>query len=99
MMISRTQIDQVRKIYKTGKTTRVVSRSDGLSEKGKQDDIRLSFNPEDIERIKQLVNKIPDIRRDKVEPLAKAVESGDYSVDPKLVADKLMGRLLVDKIR
>ncbi len=53
----------------------------------------------DVERIRELVKNLPDIRQDRVEPLCKAVESGDYSVDTELIADKLVGRLLVDRIR
>ncbi|HHY16587.1 MAG TPA: flagellar biosynthesis anti-sigma factor FlgM [Firmicutes bacterium] len=98
LMISRTQIDQVLKVYKTEKTFKVVSGEKGLS-RSRQDGIRLSFTGQDVERIKELVNKQPDIRQDRVDPLLKEVEKGEYSVDPKSIADKLVGRLLVDKIR
>ncbi len=99
MMISRTQIDQVLKVYKAEKTFKSVSIDKGLPRDTRQDGIKLSFSGRDIERVRELVNNLPDIRQDRVEPLVKAVESGDYSVDTGLIADKLVGRLLVDKIR
>ena len=46
-----------------------------------------------------MVNACPDIREELVEPLARAVESGEYSVDLESVAEKMLGRLLADRIR
>jgi negative regulator of flagellin synthesis FlgM len=99
LMISRTQIDQVLKVYKAEKTFKTVSIDKGLPRDTRQDGTRLSFTGRDVERIRELVKNLPDIRQDRVEPLVKAVESGDYSVDTELIADKLVGRLLVDRIR
>jgi len=99
LMISRTQIEQVLKIYKSSKVSRPVSRDSDVLQNARQDDIRLSFSLQDIEKVKRLANARPDIRYDRIEPLVRAFESGDYSVDPKSVADKMLGRLLADRIR
>jgi len=99
LMISRTQIEQVLKVYKASKTSRPVPRDTGVTQPAQQDKVRLSFSMEDIEKVKRLVHASPDIRQDIVEPLASAVESGEYSVDPESVAEKMLGRLLADRIR
>ncbi len=98
MMISRTQIDQVLKIYQATKTSKPVSRDGSVAQDARQDDVRLSFSRQDIEKVRQLAEAQPDIRRDRVEPLIRALESGEYSVDPESVADKMLGRLLADEI-
>jgi flagellar biosynthesis anti-sigma factor FlgM len=39
------------------------------------------------------------MRLDKVEALRKQIESGNYKVDATEVADKMLGRLLADRIK
>ena len=39
------------------------------------------------------------MRLDKVESIAKEVEAGTYKVDSMQVADKMMGRILADRLR
>jgi len=97
--ISRTQIDQVLKIYKASKASKPVPRDTGGAQPARQDKVKLSFSAEDIEKVKRVVNACPDIREELVEPLARAVESGEYSVDLESVAEKMLGRLLADRIR
>ena len=99
LMISRTQIDQVIKVYRASKASKPVPRDTGVARTAQQDKIRLSFSMEDIEKVKRLAHASPDIRQEIVEPLVKAVESGEYSVDPESVAEKMLGRLLADRIR
>jgi len=99
LMISRTQIDQVIKIYKASKASKPVPRDTAVSQTALQDKVKLSFSAQDIEKVKRLANACPDIRDEKVGPIARAVESGEYSVDPESVAEKMLGRLLADRIR
>ena len=98
-MISRAQIDKVLGMYKTEKSSQTMKVHRNSSQTPGQDGVKLSFTTQDVETVKALVRDLPDIREDRVEPLMKAVQSGEYSVDPKTVADKLVGRLLVDKVR
>ena len=99
MMISKTQVDQVLKVYKTNKSLGAQSAVENVSHNNRQDEIGLSFTKEDIEKIKELVRKMPDVREDLIAPISKKVESGEYSVESNAIAEKMMGRLLADKIR
>ncbi|MBP8613976.1 MAG: flagellar biosynthesis anti-sigma factor FlgM [Firmicutes bacterium] len=99
MMISKIQVDQVLKVYKTNKSLGAQSAVESVSHNNRQDEIGLSFTKEDIEKIKELVRKMPDVREDLIAPISKKVESGEYSVESNAIAEKMMGRLLADKIR
>ncbi|HHY68592.1 MAG TPA: flagellar biosynthesis anti-sigma factor FlgM [Firmicutes bacterium] len=99
MMISRIQVEQVLKVYKANKALSAESADDKVSHGERRDTVGLSFTNEDIEKIKEIVGKLPDVREDLIAPISKKVESGEYSVDAESVAEKMMGRLLADKIR
>lgn len=100
MMISRAQIGQILKVYKTQGMLQPLSKTDGLAYGTPvKDDINLSFSQDDLARVRELVQKLPDVRLDKVESIAKEVQAGTYKVDPMQVADKMMGRLLADRLK
>ncbi len=98
-MISRAQIGQVLKIYRS-QAVRSSSKAGSPEDVGAgQDKVVLSASQEDHARVRSIVETIPDIRLDKVEALKKQIEAGKYSVDASEVADKILGRLLADRIK
>ncbi|HON87377.1 MAG TPA: flagellar biosynthesis anti-sigma factor FlgM [Bacillota bacterium] len=99
VMISKIQVDQILKVYKTNKSLGAQSAVEKVSYDNRQDEVGLSFTREDIEKIKELVKKMPDVREDLIAPISKKVETGEYSVESEAIAEKMMGRLLADKIR
>jgi anti-sigma28 factor (negative regulator of flagellin synthesis) len=59
------------------------------------------FSKEEIEDIQQVVKQIdamPEIRKDRVEKVKKALESSSYNVTGDEVAKKLIGRIFSDKL-
>lgn len=62
------------------------------------DAIELSPLAADVKELKRLISQVPDIREEKVRDIREAIEKGDYEVDPLLVAEKILGRGLVDAI-
>ncbi|MEX0975069.1 MAG: flagellar biosynthesis anti-sigma factor FlgM [Bacillota bacterium] len=99
-MISRAQIGQILKVYKAQGIASPLSKAEGVSSGSTlKDDINLSFSPSDLTRVRELVQKLPDVRLDKVESIAREIEAGTYKVDSMQVADKMMGRLLADKLK
>ena len=100
MMISRAQIGQILKVYKAQGIASPLSKAEGVSSGSTfKDNINLSFSPSDLTRVRELVSKLPDVRLDKVESIAREIEAGTYKVDSMQVADKMMGRLLADKLK
>jgi len=59
------------------------------------------FSDKEIEDIQQVVKQIdtmPEIRKDRVEKVKKALESSSYNVTGDEVAKKLIGRIFSDKL-
>lgn len=98
-MISRTQIAQVLKVYEAQRTLKPENTRKAASSESTKDGVSLSFDSKDIEKIQELVKKLPDIREDVVARIAREVNSGTYRRDSREVAEKLLGRLVADKIR
>lgn len=61
-----------------------------------------SVSAEELKEIHGVVEQIgdmPEVRKDKVEKIKRAIESSSYNVTSDDVAKKLIGRILSDKIR
>jgi len=61
-----------------------------------------SASAEELKEIHEVVEQIgdkPEVRKDRVEKIKKAIESSSYHVTGDDVAKKLIGRILSDKIR
>ncbi|UCD35218.1 MAG: flagellar biosynthesis anti-sigma factor FlgM [Nitrospiraceae bacterium] len=55
-----------------------------------KDRISLSGNARKIHELKGLIEQLPDIRTDRVEELRKALDAGQYNVDPLKIAEKVL---------
>jgi negative regulator of flagellin synthesis FlgM len=61
------------------------------NDQARQDTIvNLSTASKEAQMAKKIVASEPDIRQDKVSELKQRIESGNYTVDHKAVADKLV---------
>jgi len=49
-----------------------------------------SMDIAEIMKYKEIVKSLPDIRQDKVEAIKKKIESGEYKIDSKKVARKMI---------
>ena len=52
--------------------------------------VKLSQRAQDIKKAKELALAAPDIREDKVARLQKLIDEGNYKVDAKDIADKMV---------
>jgi negative regulator of flagellin synthesis FlgM len=68
-------------VGKTDKSSDVPSKKDVLS---------ISNEAKDFQAIMKAVKEVPDIRTDKVNELKDKYESGNYNVNGKDIADKLL---------
>ena len=62
------------------------------------DSVRLSTNTEEFKRAVEAVKRAPEVRKDRVEELKKAIAEGRYKIDSMAVAEKMLGRILVDRL-
>jgi len=60
--------------------------------------VDLSAKAKELQRIRQILDQIPDVREEKVQELKDRIESGNYAVDSGKVAAKMLGESLIDTI-
>jgi len=60
------------------------------------DNVQISERSQEFLRIQQLVNAQPDVRLDRVNKLAKAIDSGTYSIKAEHIADAIIQKNLID---
>jgi negative regulator of flagellin synthesis FlgM len=87
------QYQRTDKVNGTGAETKALGNSSSPEEK-----VNLSTTARDIQKLKNLINQLPDVRSEKVENLKKQVEQGTYKVDSEKVAGKMVGESLLDNL-
>lgn len=60
--------------------------------------VDLSAKAKEFQRIRQILDQIPDVREEKIQELKDRIESGNYAVDSGKVAAKMLGESLIDTI-
>jgi anti-sigma28 factor (negative regulator of flagellin synthesis) len=49
--------------------------------------------------LQEQVAALPSLRLDRIKELEQVVQDGTYEADPTEVADRMLGRMIADKIR
>jgi negative regulator of flagellin synthesis FlgM len=99
MIISGKQIQSIMKVYAEQSTSVKSSRTQSGSPVQKKDEVILSTKAQEFGQIYQAIKAMPEVREDKVKELSERIERGDYSVDAKEVAEKMLGRIMADRLR
>ena len=60
--------------------------------------VSLSRKASDINKIREIIQKTPDVRADKVALLRKKIADGDYGVNGKDIADKMLREFLLEDL-
>ncbi|TSA10913.1 MAG: flagellar biosynthesis anti-sigma factor FlgM [Deltaproteobacteria bacterium] len=58
------------------------------------DKVELSAASRDIQKIQEVLENTPDVRAEKVQELKSKIESGQYKVDARGIADKMISDLI-----
>lgn len=58
--------------------------------------VNLSTRARDIQQIRQILDKTPDIREDKVLELKRQIDSGNYRINEEKIAEKMVEESLID---
>ena len=61
-----------------------------------RDVVQISEHSQEFSRIRQLVDAQPDVRLDRVNKLAKAIDSGTYDVTSEQIAQAIIQKNLID---
>lgn len=56
------------------------------------DETTLSKEARLLQRVRQALDEVPDVRKDKVEALRRQIQDGSYEIDVENLIDALLGR-------
>lgn len=62
------------------------------------DQVNVSKNAQAYMTARQAINNVPDIREERLIEIEQRVQSGTYEVKDEDIAEKMIGRTLVDKL-
>jgi len=65
-------------------------KGDAQKTENDRDKVSLSEKAKEISALKGLIGQIPDIRRDKVEDVKRAIDTGTYNFDSLKIAQKII---------
>lgn len=101
MMISRAQIDQILRVYRTSKAGRpgTGNLQGERAADATADALHISVSPQDVAAVKDVLKTAPDVREDRVREVSRKLREGTYHVPAEEVAEKLLGRLMADRLR
>jgi negative regulator of flagellin synthesis FlgM len=63
-----------------------------------EEKVILSHKAKDIEMIREILRNTPDVREDRIALIKKKIESGEYSVKGKEVADQMLREFLLEDL-
>ena len=85
---------------KTSVQNKVVKLKEGNRREAEplEEKVTLSQKAKDIEMIREIIRKTPDVREDRVALIKKKIESGEYSVKVKETADQMLREFLLEDL-
>ncbi len=83
------RIDKLANIYETY-NKQTVTKYKATQKVDKKDEVALSGTAKDFQSVYKALSNIPDVRQDKVDALKEKIASGNYNVDAKEVAEKML---------
>lgn len=86
--------NKIAQLYQTSKT-KSTTKINGV---GKKDQVEISSVGKDFQIAKQALNKISDVRTDKVNDIKNRMEAGTYNMNAEEVANKLLERFYDESI-
>jgi len=74
--------------------TKEAEKKDGVEkESAERDKISLSGKAKEISELKAEIDQLPDIRTDKVDSIKQAIDTGNYNIDARKIAQKILEEL------
>ncbi len=90
MIISGKQVQDALKVYADqNQKAKPAARSQQTV--SKRDEVVLSPKAQEFSQLLQKLKAMPDVREEKVAELSRRIESGEYSVYAKDIAEKILG--------
>jgi flagellar biosynthesis anti-sigma factor FlgM len=97
MPIDRISYDATRgPILYAAKSSHTSGRNGKAAASPRRDVVQISQRSQEFSRIRQLVDAQPDVRLDRVNKLAKAIDSGTYEVNGEQIAEAIVQKNLIE---
>lgn len=95
MKINNKPFDGIEVTLSTSKVNNVRNQVESKSIEKKQSDdvIEISKDSRKIAELANTIKNMPEIRTQKIEELKKVIEAGNYTVDPRKLAEKIISEL------
>lgn len=99
MMIPSNKIQNVLKVYAEQNSVAKSTKADKNKNVQQPDEVILSSSVQEFGAVFQRIIATSDVRPEKVKELSARIDSGNYHVDARDIADKIIGRTLNDNLR
>ena len=63
-----------------------------------EEKVEISSKARDIQKVKNILDDLPDVRMEKVDKIKRSLENGTYNVQGEKVAQKMVRESLLDEI-
>ncbi len=93
---SNNQLPEVREA-----TPRQTVEKSGTTDKTaipQEDSVRISSGAKEVQKITAEIQKVPDVREEKIRELQVAIDSGTYNVSGESVAEKMIKEFMLETI-
>ncbi len=91
------QAQYVQNNQATQEAQQVVQEKSGAPKESQAADrVELSTASRDVQKIQEVLKSTPDVRTEKVQELKSKIESNEYSVDAREIANKMVSNLIED---
>lgn len=98
MIISGKQVQSVMKAYTDQNKVSKSQKAQGTSPVSQKDEVILSSQAQEVGQLYQAIRALPEVREDKVREISEKIAQGTYDVDAQAVAEKMMGRIIADRL-
>ncbi|MDF2571195.1 MAG: flagellar biosynthesis anti-sigma factor FlgM [Sporomusa sp.] len=83
-------IQNIAKIYGEQSKVSKSSKNQGGSSSQRPDEVILSSEAQELSQILRKVKDLPEVREDKVKDLSERIAKGEYKVDSRELADRII---------
>lgn len=98
MIISNKQVQSILSLNQVTGAKKKVSGSNDSTSVNKPDSLVLSDRAQGLQFVTEQVLKSPEVRTERITELKKQIQDGTYQVSSSDIAQKMVGRSLVDEI-
>ncbi|WP_425058509.1 hypothetical protein SCACP_31640 [Sporomusa carbonis] len=83
-------IQNIAKVYGEQTKTAKISKNQGAGSSQRPDEVILSSQAQELSQIVRTIKGLPDVRDDKVQDLSERIASGEYKVNAKELAERII---------